>query len=63
MLDRLRYLPGLTFLDRVYRDLYAKNETMLLKARKLKSEKGRLQSNLKRVKEIPSVVKGSKKRT
>jgi hypothetical protein len=63
ILDRLRYIPGLTFLDRVYRDVYFKKQSMELQARKLNSEKKRMQSNLQRVKEIPSVVKGSKKRT
>jgi len=62
IIDRLRYLPGLGFLHDVYRDLNMKKISMEGQARKLNSLRKSTQSNLKRAAEIPSVLKGSKKR-
>jgi len=62
ILNRLRVLPGLGFLHHVYEDLRSKQMRMEIQAKKLATLKKRTQTNLKDAAEIPSVLKGSKKR-
>ena len=63
ILDRLRYVPGLGWLRSLYMDLNNKKMNMEIQARKMSNIKKRTETSLRQVREIPSVLKGSKKRT
>jgi hypothetical protein len=63
VLDRLREIPGLGFLRTLYEDLRMKKAMVDSQARKISTQKRLAETSLKRASEIPSVVKGSKKRT
>jgi len=63
ILNRLRYVPGLGFVKGVYDDLRLKKMKIESQASKLNKKKNSTITSLKGVQEIPSVLKGSKKRT
>lgn len=63
VLNRLREVPGLGFLRRTYEDLKIKRDKVNSIARKVTTQKKYAESSLARVRDVPSIVKGSKKRT
>ncbi|MFO0905393.1 MAG: hypothetical protein U0939_20460 [Pirellulales bacterium] len=61
-LFRLKDLPGLGFLNPYYCRVRETHDQIKKKIKSFETRKGNLQANLRRVKEIPSLIKGSKKK-
>lgn len=62
ILERLKQIPGLGFLYKTQSELMARRAEMDTKARKVRNFKRDVEVGFKSAKEIPSVLKGSKKR-
>lgn len=63
LLDRLRFIPGLGWLDALRHDVVARKIAVEQQARKINNAKKLADHNIQSVREIPSVIKGSKKRS
>ena len=61
-LFRLKDLPGLGFLSAYYYRVIGTHEKIKKKIKAFETQKGNLHANLRRVKEIPTLIKGSKKK-
>ena len=63
ILDRLRFIPGLGWLDSIRQQVVVRKMSVDQAAKKINSAKKLAEYNVKSVREIPSVIKGSKKRS
>ena len=62
VLFRLKELPGLGFLNSYYCRVRDTHNMIKKKIKVFETQKGNLQANVQRVKEVPSLIKGSKKK-
>lgn len=62
ILFRLKELPGLSFLGAYYYKVRATHDQIKKKIKLIETQKGNIQANIERTKEIPTLIKGSKKK-
>ncbi len=62
ILFRLKELPGLSFLGTYYYKMRDTHEQIKKKIKAYETKKGNIEGNLQRAKEIPTLIKGSKKK-